>query len=362
MLTSVELTNFRGHTDTKVPLSPFTLLVGDNAVGKSSVLEALDLVSKLFKSGVALHELFAGTQEVRWLTHVGSEGANLTFEFDTPAGRLTVLPRAERNKTPDLESRYVWAPREGDSLNERLGELWRRETCRYRALPLLPSFKALAAPSVSSESVPSLREDGYGLPTFIAYLRLKSFERYNRLVEALRTVVPEVVDLEFERLPQQRQVQRAVNLNGQLVPWNDTETYIADELRLKFANGAVLPAHAASEGTLMALALLAAVHGSDPPDVVLLDDIDRGLHPRAQGELVKALRAALATAPGTQIIATSHSPYLVDHFSADEIVVLGREPETQNVVARRLSKHHDERLRKAMTSGEFLNASGWYWP
>jgi predicted ATPase len=131
---------------------------------------------------------------------------------------------------------------------------------------------------------------------------------------------------------------------------------------LKFADGAVLPAHAASEGTLMAIALLAAVHSSAPPDVVLLDDIDRGLHPRAQGELVRALRAAQETSPGTQIIATSHSPYLVDHFSPDEIVVLSRQDKTRDVIARRLSEHPDERLRKAMTAGEFLNASGWYWP
>ncbi|HMR06990.1 MAG TPA: AAA family ATPase, partial [Polyangiaceae bacterium] len=49
---------------------------------------------------------------------------------------------------------------------------------------------------------------------------------------------------------------------------------------LKFADGAVLPTHAASEGTLLALALLAAVHSGDPPDVLLLDDLDRALHPR----------------------------------------------------------------------------------
>jgi AAA domain, putative AbiEii toxin, Type IV TA system/AAA ATPase domain len=360
MLTSVELTNYRGHVHTTVPLSRFTLLVGDNAVGKTSVLEAVDLVSALFKP-TPLHDVFKDAWDLRWLARWTSEAPCILLRSTSPDGELLVSPKL-RNGSLAVDSHYVWRDALGNASRDSLSRLWNLPAVKIASLGLQPAMRMLAMPSVSNDSVPSLREDGFGLPTFIAYLRLKSFERYNRLVAALRTVVPDVVDLEFERLPQQRQVQRAVNLNGQIVPWNDTETYIADELRLKFADGAVLPAHAASEGTLMAIALLAAVHSSDPPDVVLLDDIDRGLHPRAQGELVRALRAAQETSPGTQIIATSHSPYLVDHFSPDEIVVLSRQDKTRDVIARRLSEHPDERLRKAMTAGEFLNASGWYWP
>ena len=58
MLSEVELKNYRGHTNTKVPFARFTLLVGDNAVGKTSVLEAVSLVARSVTQGPDL--LFTG--------------------------------------------------------------------------------------------------------------------------------------------------------------------------------------------------------------------------------------------------------------------------------------------------------------
>ncbi len=43
--TRVALRNFKGHAHTDVPLSQFTLLVGANGTGKTSVLQAVHLVS-----------------------------------------------------------------------------------------------------------------------------------------------------------------------------------------------------------------------------------------------------------------------------------------------------------------------------
>ncbi len=43
MIEQVRLVNFRRHADTTVPLTQFTLLVGDNSSGKTSVLQAIHL-------------------------------------------------------------------------------------------------------------------------------------------------------------------------------------------------------------------------------------------------------------------------------------------------------------------------------
>ena len=44
MITNFELHDFKGHRDTRLTLGRFTALVGDNASGKTSVLEALELL------------------------------------------------------------------------------------------------------------------------------------------------------------------------------------------------------------------------------------------------------------------------------------------------------------------------------
>jgi AAA15 family ATPase/GTPase len=47
MIDKIRLRNFKGHLDTTVPLGRFTVLVGDNASGKTSVLEALSLLTMI---------------------------------------------------------------------------------------------------------------------------------------------------------------------------------------------------------------------------------------------------------------------------------------------------------------------------
>ena len=45
MITELHLTNFRGFEDHKVPLNPLTVIVGRNNAGKSTIVEALRLIS-----------------------------------------------------------------------------------------------------------------------------------------------------------------------------------------------------------------------------------------------------------------------------------------------------------------------------
>lgn len=49
MLTNLHLTNFRGFEDHEIPLRPLTVVVGKNNAGKSTIIEALTLVSLVAK-------------------------------------------------------------------------------------------------------------------------------------------------------------------------------------------------------------------------------------------------------------------------------------------------------------------------
>ncbi len=53
-----------------------------------------------------------------------------------------------------------------------------------------------------------------------------------------------------------------------------------DLLVFDFANRKGVPATNLSEGTLLVLGLLAVLHSPSRPKVILLDDIEKGLHPR----------------------------------------------------------------------------------
>ena len=81
----------------------------------------------------------------------------------------------------------------------------------------------------------------------------------------------------------------------------------------------------------MALALLTLAYLRNPPTAVGLEDVDRGLHPRLLRHLQDALyrlsypQSPDETLPPIQVIATTHSPYLLDLYREHpEEVVLAR--------------------------------------
>ena len=84
-----------------------------------------------------------------------------------------------------------------------------------------------------------------------------------------------------------------------------------------------------SQGTLIALALLTLAYLPEPPSLVLLEEPDRGLHPRLLRDVKDALyRLSFPKESGedrepVQVVATKHSPYFLDLFRdhPEQIVV-----------------------------------------
>ncbi|HSN98762.1 MAG TPA: AAA family ATPase, partial [Candidatus Nanopelagicales bacterium] len=117
----------------------------------------------------------------------------------------------------------------------------------------------------------------------------------------------------------------------------------------------------ASEGTLLTIGLLTSLHAEPQPRLLLLDDVDQALHPRAQGELVAQLRRVLDERPELQIIATSHSPYLLDYLSPQEVLLTATKPDGSTACAR-LSEHPDlERWSDIAKTGELWSFVGEDW-
>ena len=84
-----------------------------------------------------------------------------------------------------------------------------------------------------------------------------------------------------------------------------------------------IPATRLSDGTLRFIALLTALCHPNPPDLVCIEEPELALHPDAMPMLADLLESA---SERTQIIATTHSPDLVDQFTTnpDAVVVCER--------------------------------------
>ncbi|MGC1481289.1 MAG: AAA family ATPase [Chthoniobacterales bacterium] len=76
-----------------------------------------------------------------------------------------------------------------------------------------------------------------------------------------------------------------------------------------------------SEGTRLILCILTILHQEHPPAIILLEDIDRGMHPRLF-EMVAPLIRDIAERNEINIIATTQNPYLVDCFRDHQDAVI----------------------------------------
>jgi predicted ATPase len=137
---------------------------------------------------------------------------------------------------------------------------------------------------------------------------------------------------------------------------------VGHKVFLDFKGASDVPAHAVSEGTLITLALLTALCSPKRPRILLLDDIDHSLHPQAQMHLMRELKRLLAEFPDVQLVATTHSPYILDELEPSDVRVFALRPDG-SVACRSLSEHPEaEKTRGVLTSGQLWSLDPeWRW-
>ncbi len=217
------------------------------------------------------------------------------------------------------------------------------------------------SPSYDDQPVPSVTADGAGLSSVLAYLAANRSQVLGGIVQALRSVVPIVHGLRFPRAAVDRPETEVITVDGKTFTRQTERRYWGNALELDIGGPTGIPASMISEGTLLVLGILTALMGPEPAQLVLLDDIDRGLHPKAQRDLVAVLRRLMEHRPELQIVATSHSPYLLDCLRPEE-VRLTTLRDDGTAVCGRLDEHPEfEKWKESMTPGEFWSTVGEQW-
>jgi predicted ATPase len=160
-----------------------------------------------------------------------------------------------------------------------------------------------------------LRRDGANLASVVARLAEDRPQVKHRIQEYLEKIVPEIADFERAPVGHQETLVFRQRVTGAQHPW-------------RFFAGSM------SDGTLRTLGILAAamqlVDRNDPIRLVGIEEPETALHPAATGALMDALREA---SESTQVIATTHSPDLLDRLDpeSDTLLVVVAEDGTTRI-------------------------------
>ena len=338
---SIKIVNFRGIAALDLEFDPsFTLLVGDNGSGKTSILSAASVALGIWHLSDMLGDVQwrnIGDHEVR---EVPGQDENGEKQF-LPAGQVQITAKGEIGASGPIEWRRGKRKRGAKTLNEDAGDaqtaidavLAARES-KEQALPLMVYYGAGRAWQPSNERASAdldgdlkpRRSDGY-YDCLNERIRIKDVlkwfvlqaagrdeaGRFKPAFEAVRLAlkqgIPGVDDIFWDA----GKAEVVVSIHGVAQPFSN----LSDGQRSMAATLADL----AIRATALNPHLLGDGNGhSHPgevlkqtPGVVLIDELDVHLHPEWQRRVAKDM---METFPKVQFICSSHSAQVMGEVPA----------------------------------------------
>jgi predicted ATPase len=316
MITRFRVQNYKALRDVTLNLTPIHVLIGPNDSGKTSLLEAMIALRWLL--GKSWQNAFPG----RW------QGCDLVWR-DAGKQPLTLGIEVVRNgvRTPYEMSFNFLPPGRGVQYasmppipTEVMDSIVPLQSYRW-----IPSHLAFPV-AFSRETRFAMDSSGFGLALLLADILSYDHNRYSQLETRFQEFFSDVRRI---RLVREDGCKTPQDLDA-----NSPGYGIYFEL---MHGGQLLPASQASDGLLLVLAYLAVLYSPKPPCVLLVEEPENGIHPRRLAEVLGVLKELVRDHTQTQVLLTTHSPYVVDLFSPEEVTLCLKEADGA-VTAHRLSE------------------------
>lgn len=372
MLMSIDLKNFKSYEEASLPLAALTFLIGANASGKSNVLEAirllnwlakgsrLDDITRSIQSGDAVvrgqaNDLFRDTQQSFTLGgHFGEamEGwSDFEISIGLVADQLVVtgekvdkpgqsvplyqVDGVSSSHTDEISVAYNNFKRGKNKPHipcsnrqaifyqiETPGRFEANHVESQRIIPLVArAVRETLRNVVFLDPRPALmrdyayvkddqiKEDGSNLSAVLYGLSQVEVEKSKLLGFIKSLPEQDITDIQFIKTDRNDVMVRLVETFGQ-----------------KSRN---VDAPLLSDGTLRVLAIGAALLTAPNGSLVIIEEIDNGVHPSRAETLVRQLQT-IASERELRVLLTSHNPALLDALpdsALADVVACYRDPE-----------------------------------
>ncbi len=382
MIKRIRFENYRSHGETEFPLQRINLLIGSVAAGKSNVFKGLLLIQNSIHR--SLEELFPpGLSEFhlvrsRWADQTAPIRIEVELSdldgfpdqiaiyrlaiADSPNG-LYVLEETLERQEPERSSYWIFRRGMRHQALANYGEVDPYDPTLLNRIFYndLQVNKTVESVVFAREVARSLSQFGYyhlsvaqlktwgtgqpsqrisyygaGLPDFLAWTKFSEQNApvYQKILKAMQVLLPELDSIIVTQARSDQQ-SLAMSFKGQ-------RGYIA--------------APDLSDGTLLTLGLLSLVYSPERPNLLCIEEPETGLNPRRLRWLFEQfIEIAYPTddVKATQVIFSTHSPWLIDLFNKDlrESVLLVEQEQGRSRV-KPLVEIQRERLHQEPEPGE----------
>lgn len=366
MIEGFRISNFRALRDVTLgrlsgqenaqPLTPFTVVIGKNGVGKSSLFDAFGFVADCLVFDV---ETACDMKQRGGFDRLRSKGVNEPIGFDiyyreAPNERpITYELRigVDGNGRPFVESELLKQRRKGQKhgrpypflrLAHGKGKVWAGEDAvetegeedrthstveltdpRQLGIATLGTLKehprikrfrdflkgwylsyfypdaARSLPGAGPQRHLNVHGDNIG--NVVQFMQREHKDRFKRILARIASKIPGIASI-------------------------DTEVTADRRVLLRFNDGAFEDpffAQQMSDGTLKVFAYLLLLEDPDPPPFICIEEPENGLYHKLLASLAEEFRAhATGRKNAPQIFVTTHQPYFVDALSPEEVWIL----------------------------------------
>ena len=370
MLTSLTIENFKSYQGATLKLAPLTALIGANASGKSNAVEALRLLSRIAqgsKLGTIRHEMQAGNRAMRGaMEDLVRSAPSLTLScraVESEWERYSI--RLERQSDGELHIvdeelvphgagfpffQVVSSPETGGDMqvaynNFKRGGKKPQVTCtdQMAALMQLQSPARFGyghrkaqktIPKAAMQCQKSLSNMVF-LDPQPANMRGYSFTDERMLAGDGANLSGVLFNLCKDNESESRLLEFVGDLPEQDIANIDFSKTERSEVRVKLketfgAKSADYDATLLSDGTLRVLAIAAAALSAPEGSLIVIEEIDNGVHPNRVEKLLDRL-SRVAQERSLRVLISSHNPALLDALPLEavpNVVFCYRDPDT----------------------------------
>ncbi len=352
MIEYIEIKGYKSIKEAKIELKPINILIGGNGVGKSNFISFFKLINAIFNQRLQRYVKEEKTDNLLYFGRKTTQElfGKLIFRKDDQnnnAYHFSLVQTKDGDLFLGQESSGYNVKRDDNKTNyftaNNLDESAKAVSAGYRDNFLRDYITNLQVFHFHDTSVTSflrkqcdindnqfLKPDGRNLPAFLYQLKIKEPIIYNRIEKIIQSVAPyiEKFMLEPDRLS-----EREIELR-----WIDK-----GDLNSNFS------AYQLSDGTLRFIALTTLLMQPNPPEVIIIDEPELGLHPFAIGKLAGMIQSA---SNKVQIILGTQSPGLISHFSPEDVIVMDKSIEENQTIFNRLSSKSLDKWLEEYTLGD----------
>ena len=322
----IHLTGYKTFKDIYLDLSPINILIGANGSGKSNFMSFFDFLNRLYNNNLREYiALKGGEDKILFQGKKVTDEITFKIEFDNGQNGYSVVLKLGDDGFVFNKEILIFKGNDKNISNFYTNSHL-KITDNYRAryiIKYLEGFRkyhfhdtGVKSPFTLQSNIESgihyLYSNGANLAAFLYHINQEDKITYHRIVKTIQSIAPYFSD--FYLVPNANEEVR--------LQWRDKYSDI------------VFGATDLSDGTLRFIALITLFLQPNPPNTIVIDEPELGLHPAAIAKLAAMIQSAAAK--GCQVIAATQSTDLISYFEPEDIVTVDRvKGET---VFKRLSK------------------------